>query len=160
MTIFDVLLMGVVSETFPTLWLIVNVQVMEVIGFLFQYLKMLRSVGPQEWVFQEQKAISKLNFEYSEDPSQDEYAVSLASMSFPLSCLKNKHLTILLQICHRFPSETCIPRKFEVVYVDCGLWIDIGPFLQNFIAVVILMLTYVESLASPYGHPFNQIIPA
>jgi secreted Zn-dependent insulinase-like peptidase len=80
------------SENLPTLWLLVNVQVMEVIGFLFQYLKMLRAAGPQEWVFQEQKAISKLNFEYFEDPSPDEYAISLASMSFPLSCLNNKHM--------------------------------------------------------------------
>lgn len=86
------------SETFPTLWLIVvNVQLMEVIGLLFQYLKMLRSVGPQEWVFQEQKAISTLNFEYSEDPFQDEHAMSLASMSCISSVMPglmtNKHAT-------------------------------------------------------------------
>jgi len=54
---------------------------MEVIGFLFQYLKMIRSTEPEEWVFQEQKTISKLDFEYFENPSPEDYAISLASMS-------------------------------------------------------------------------------
>jgi nardilysin len=52
---------------------------MEVIGLLYQYLKMLRSVGPQEWVFKEQKAVSTLNFQFPEEGSSDEYAINLAS---------------------------------------------------------------------------------
>lgn len=52
---------------------------MEVIGLLYQYLKMLRSVGPQEWVFKEQKAVSTLNFQFPEEGASDEYAISLAS---------------------------------------------------------------------------------
>ncbi|XP_073396481.1 nardilysin-like isoform X2 [Physcomitrium patens] len=56
--------------------------VMEVIGLLFQYLKMLRSLGPQEWIFQEQNAVSKLNFEHFEDPAQDDYVASLATNMF------------------------------------------------------------------------------
>lgn len=98
LSVWFVIIRWVLSETSPTLWLIVNVQIMEVLGLVYQYLKMLRSVGPQEWVFQEQKAISKLNFEYFEDPCQDEYAVSLASMSYPLSCLKNKHPYLIISL--------------------------------------------------------------
>lgn len=74
------------------MWLTVHVQVMEVIGLLFQYLKMLRSLGPQEWIFQEQNVVSKLNFEHFEDPAQDDYVASLASMSHPLSNIKIKHM--------------------------------------------------------------------
>lgn len=53
-------------------------QVNEVIGTVYQYLKLLREVGPQAWVFEELRDISNMEFKYSEEQPQDDYAVELA----------------------------------------------------------------------------------
>ncbi|XP_068634694.1 nardilysin-like [Aristolochia californica] len=53
-------------------------QVYEVIGVVYQYLKLLRQVGPQEWVFKELQDIGNMEFRFAEEQSQDDYAVELA----------------------------------------------------------------------------------
>lgn len=45
---------------------------------LYQYLKMLRSVGPQEWVFKELQAMGMMEFRFAEEESADNYVVRLA----------------------------------------------------------------------------------
>eukprot|EP01018_Ginkgo_biloba_P028828 Gb_06507 [translate_table: standard] len=53
-------------------------KVLEVIGLLYQYVQMLREVGPQEWAFQELKNIGNLEFRFMEEMAQDDYAAELA----------------------------------------------------------------------------------
>ncbi|KAG9445281.1 hypothetical protein H6P81_016621 [Aristolochia fimbriata] len=53
-------------------------QVYEVIGVVYQYLKLLRQVGPQEWIFKELQDIGNMEFRYAEEQPQDDYAVELA----------------------------------------------------------------------------------
>eukprot|EP00271_Cylindrocystis_brebissonii_P012852 TRINITY_DN32367_c0_g1_i1.p1 TRINITY_DN32367_c0_g1~~TRINITY_DN32367_c0_g1_i1.p1 ORF type:complete len:963 (+),score=199.34 TRINITY_DN32367_c0_g1_i1:121-2889(+) len=54
-------------------------KVMDVIGLVFQYLALLRQVGPQEWVFQELKAMAEMEFRFAEEAAADDYTVDLAS---------------------------------------------------------------------------------
>ncbi|KAH9309723.1 hypothetical protein KI387_037634, partial [Taxus chinensis] len=53
-------------------------QVLEVIGFLYQYVKLLRELAPQEWVFKELQDIGNLEFRFAEEQAQDDYASMLA----------------------------------------------------------------------------------
>eukprot|EP00898_Chlorokybus_atmophyticus_P001398 jgi/Chlat1/2259/Chrsp17S08725 len=54
-------------------------KVLDVIDAVFQYLALLRSEGPQEWVFTEIKAIADLRFRFAEEQEADDYAVHLAT---------------------------------------------------------------------------------
>lgn len=53
-------------------------QFYEVIGFVYQYLKLLRQSTPQEWVFKELQDIGNMEFRFAEEQPQDDYAVDLA----------------------------------------------------------------------------------
>lgn len=53
-------------------------KVLEVIEFLYQYVKLLREVAPQEWVFKELQDIGSLEFRFAEEQAQDDYAATLA----------------------------------------------------------------------------------
>lgn len=64
-----------------------QVQAMEVVGLTYQYVTMILSKGPQEWIFKELQAISVLEFRYAEEGAADEYAMSLASTSSHFSRL-------------------------------------------------------------------------
>lgn len=57
------------------------------IGLLHQYLKMLRKIGPQEWVFLELKAMAMMEFKFAEEESADNYTVRLASRAVILNVL-------------------------------------------------------------------------
>lgn len=48
------------------------------IGFVYQYLKLLRQSTPQEWVFKELQDIGNMEFRFAEEQPQDDYAVDLA----------------------------------------------------------------------------------
>lgn len=50
----------------------------EVIGFVYQYIKLLRQTSPQEWVFKELQDIGNMDFRFAEEQPQDDYAVNLA----------------------------------------------------------------------------------
>ncbi|KAL3700566.1 hypothetical protein R1sor_018588 [Riccia sorocarpa] len=54
-------------------------KVEDVVGLLYQYVKMLRDVGPQEWVFNELQAMGMMEFKFAEEESADNYVVRLAS---------------------------------------------------------------------------------
>eukprot|EP01018_Ginkgo_biloba_P000447 Gb_03820 [translate_table: standard] len=53
-------------------------KVLEVIEFLYQYVKLLREAAPQEWVFKELQDIGNLEFRFAEEQPQDDYAAELA----------------------------------------------------------------------------------
>jgi secreted Zn-dependent insulinase-like peptidase len=55
------------------------IQVQEVVGLLYEYIKMLRKIGPQEWVFKELQDMTNMEFRFVEDDHADEYAVNLSS---------------------------------------------------------------------------------
>ncbi|XP_074574217.1 nardilysin-like [Curcuma longa] len=54
----------------------------EVIGFVYQYIKLLRQTSPQEWVFKELQDIGNMDFRFAEEQPQDDYAVNLAENFF------------------------------------------------------------------------------
>ncbi|CAN5965074.1 unnamed protein product [Sphagnum jensenii] len=59
-----------------------NVSVFDVVGFLHQYIKMLCTIGPQEWVFKELQSISNMEFQFAEDIAAADHVVTLASVKF------------------------------------------------------------------------------
>lgn len=54
-------------------------KVLEVIGYLYQYVKFLRDMAPQEWVFKELQDIGNLEFRFSEESPQNDYVAELAA---------------------------------------------------------------------------------
>nr|XP_010921137.1 nardilysin-like isoform X2 [Elaeis guineensis] len=50
----------------------------EVIGFVYQYIKLLRQSTPQEWIFKELQDIGNMEFRFAEEQPQDDYAAELA----------------------------------------------------------------------------------
>jgi len=63
-------------------------QVLDVVGLLYQYVQMLRLIGPQEWVFKELQSMAMMEFRFAEEESADNYVVRLACMlSFTSSFL-------------------------------------------------------------------------
>ena len=63
------------------------VQIFEVIGFIYQYIKLLRQVSPQEWIFRELQDIGSMDFQFAEEQPQDEYAAELAGQLFGFNVL-------------------------------------------------------------------------
>ncbi|GAB4860207.1 hypothetical protein Ancab_011686 [Ancistrocladus abbreviatus] len=53
-------------------------KVYEIIGFIYQYLKLLRQAPPQEWIFKELQDIGNMEFRFAEEQPQDDYAAELA----------------------------------------------------------------------------------
>nr|XP_043635992.1 nardilysin-like [Erigeron canadensis] len=53
-------------------------KIYEIIGFVYQYLKLLQQVSPQEWIYQELKDVANMNFTFAEEQSQDTYAIGLS----------------------------------------------------------------------------------
>ncbi|KAF8397033.1 hypothetical protein HHK36_018671 [Tetracentron sinense] len=53
-------------------------KVFEVIGVVYEYLKLLRQAGLQEWIFKELQDIGNMDFRFAEEQPQDDYAVELA----------------------------------------------------------------------------------
>lgn len=53
-------------------------QMYEVIGMVYQYIKLLRQSNPQEWIFKELQEIGNMEFRFAEEQSQDDYAVDLS----------------------------------------------------------------------------------
>lgn len=57
-------------------------QLYEVIGAVYQYIKLLQQSSPQECIFKELQDIANMEFRYSEELRQDEYASELAGIFF------------------------------------------------------------------------------
>ncbi|KAL7152177.1 hypothetical protein ABFS83_04G079600 [Erythranthe nasuta] len=53
-------------------------KIFEIIGFIYQYLKLLRQNSPQEWIFKELQDIGNMEFRFAEEQPQDDYAAELA----------------------------------------------------------------------------------
>lgn len=60
------------------------VQIFEIIGFVYQFLKLMRQASPQEWIFKELQDIGNMEFRFAEEQPQDDYAAKLAGIFFPL----------------------------------------------------------------------------
>lgn len=58
------------------------VQIFEIIGFIYQYLTLLRQTAPQEWIFKELQDIGNMEFRFAEEQPQDDYAAELAGVYF------------------------------------------------------------------------------
>ncbi|PRQ34797.1 putative insulysin [Rosa chinensis] len=50
----------------------------EIIGFVYQYIKLLSQMSPQEWIFRELQDIGNMDFRFAEEQDQDDYASQLA----------------------------------------------------------------------------------
>ncbi|KAA0033496.1 nardilysin-like [Cucumis melo var. makuwa] len=58
-------------------------KIFEIIGYVYQYLKLLRQISPQEWIFRELQDIGNMEFRFAEEQPQDDYAAELAeNLSF------------------------------------------------------------------------------
>ncbi|XP_054818519.1 nardilysin-like isoform X3 [Prosopis cineraria] len=53
-------------------------KIFDIIGFVYQYLKLLRQISPQEWIFKELQNIGNMEFRFAEEQPQDDYAAELA----------------------------------------------------------------------------------
>uniref|UniRef100_A0A2P2LZX2 Insulin-degrading enzyme isoform X1 n=1 Tax=Rhizophora mucronata TaxID=61149 RepID=A0A2P2LZX2_RHIMU len=53
-------------------------KIFDIIGFVYQYLKLLRQVSPQQWIFKELQDIGNMDFRFAEEQPQDDYAAQLA----------------------------------------------------------------------------------
>ncbi|CAK9143283.1 unnamed protein product [Ilex paraguariensis] len=53
-------------------------KIFDIIGFVYQYLKLLRQVSPQKWIFKELQDIGNMEFRFAEEQPQDDYAAELA----------------------------------------------------------------------------------
>ncbi|KAJ1517259.1 Insulinase (Peptidase M16) [Coelomomyces lativittatus] len=52
----------------------------EIVVLVFQYLKLLKSSEPHEWIFNEMKTLREINFRFKEIRSMSNYALELASI--------------------------------------------------------------------------------
>ncbi|KAI9118671.1 hypothetical protein K1719_011003 [Acacia pycnantha] len=53
-------------------------KIFDIIGFIYEYLKLLRQIPPQEWIFEELQNIGNMEFRFAEEQPQDDYAAELA----------------------------------------------------------------------------------
>ncbi|KAL2333066.1 hypothetical protein Fmac_014279 [Flemingia macrophylla] len=54
-------------------------KIYDIIGFVYQYLKLLRQDSPQEWIFKELQNIGNMDYRFAEEQPQDDYADELAA---------------------------------------------------------------------------------
>jgi insulysin len=53
--------------------------VARVLGFVFQYIDMLKREGVQQWVFEESRLLNKLNFDFLEKQAPFNYVSTLSN---------------------------------------------------------------------------------
>ncbi|GKV20787.1 hypothetical protein SLEP1_g30857 [Rubroshorea leprosula] len=53
-------------------------KIYDIIDYVYQYLKLLRQLSPQEWIFKELEDIGNMEFNFAEEQPQDDYAAELA----------------------------------------------------------------------------------
>ncbi|CAN8295237.1 unnamed protein product [Cochlearia groenlandica] len=61
-------------------------KIYDIIGYIYQYLKLLRDVSPQEWIFKELQDIGNMDFRYAEEQPADDYAAELSEnmLAYPV----------------------------------------------------------------------------
>ncbi|KAI9084565.1 hypothetical protein K1719_033553 [Acacia pycnantha] len=57
-----------------------GIKIFDIIGFIYEYLKLLRQIPPQEWIFEELQNIGNMEFRFAEEQPQDDYAAELAGL--------------------------------------------------------------------------------
>ncbi|PIA31419.1 hypothetical protein AQUCO_04900014v1 [Aquilegia coerulea] len=57
-------------------------KVYDVIGIVYQYIKLLQQTSPQNWIFKELQEIGNLMFKFAEEQPQDDYAAELADIQY------------------------------------------------------------------------------
>ncbi|CAH8339714.1 unnamed protein product [Eruca vesicaria subsp. sativa] len=77
----------------------------EIIGYIYQYIKLLRDASPQEWIFKELQDIGNMDFRYAEEQAADDYAVELSEnmLDYPV-----EHV-----ICGDYVYQTWDPKIIE-----------------------------------------------
>ncbi|KAM2047075.1 hypothetical protein ACFX1T_005783 [Malus domestica] len=53
-------------------------KISEIICYVYQHIKLLHQVSPQEWIFRELQDIGNMDFRFAEEQPQDDYAAELA----------------------------------------------------------------------------------
>ncbi|KAL8549034.1 hypothetical protein ACS0TY_008056 [Phlomoides rotata] len=53
-------------------------KIFDIIGYVYQYIKLLRQDSPQEWIFKELQDIGNMEFRFAEEQPQDDYAAELS----------------------------------------------------------------------------------
>ncbi|XP_062015167.1 nardilysin-like [Rosa rugosa] len=53
-------------------------KIFDIIGLVYQYIKLLHQVSPQEWIFKELQDTGNMEFRFAEEQPQDDYASELA----------------------------------------------------------------------------------
>lgn len=53
-------------------------KIYEIIGYVYQYIKLLQQNSPQEWIYKELQDIANMDFTFAEEQPQDEYAAELS----------------------------------------------------------------------------------
>jgi nardilysin len=61
-------------------------KIYDIIGYIYQYLKLLRDVSPQEWIFKELQDIGNMDFRFAEEQPADDYAAELSEnmLAYPV----------------------------------------------------------------------------
>ncbi|KAL0797443.1 hypothetical protein Bca101_052617 [Brassica carinata] len=61
-------------------------KIYDIIGYIYQYLKLLRDASPQEWIFKELQDIGNMDFRYAEEQAADDYAAELSEnmLAYPV----------------------------------------------------------------------------
>ncbi|XP_056847998.1 nardilysin-like isoform X2 [Raphanus sativus] len=61
-------------------------KIYDIIGYVYQYLKLLRNASPQEWIFKELQDIGNMDFRYAEEQAADDYAAELSEnmLAYPV----------------------------------------------------------------------------
>uniref|UniRef100_A0A1J3GIJ4 Insulin-degrading enzyme n=1 Tax=Noccaea caerulescens TaxID=107243 RepID=A0A1J3GIJ4_NOCCA len=61
-------------------------KIYDIIGYIYQYLKLLRDASPQEWIFKELQDIGNMDFRYAEEQPADDYAAELSEnmLAYPV----------------------------------------------------------------------------
>lgn len=60
--------------------MLLMMQIFEIIGYVYQYIKLLRQDSPQEWIFKELQDIGNMEFRFAEEQPQDDYAAELSGI--------------------------------------------------------------------------------
>ncbi|KAF7119559.1 hypothetical protein RHSIM_Rhsim13G0059900 [Rhododendron simsii] len=111
-------------------------KIFEIISYVYQYLKLLRLVSPQEWIFKELQDIGNMEFRFAEQQPQDDYAAELAGLHFHSSV--NAYLDLML---------TLSVRIIMLIYVATDIYH--GELLRS---------TYLQEHQNLHVYPPEHII--
>ena len=71
-------------------------QIYDIIGYIYQYIKLLRDASPQEWIFKELQDIGNMDFRYAEEQAADDYAAELSGLY--LYCHSSSSFKALIEV--------------------------------------------------------------